>query len=70
MALTQHQAGTQHQPPRVASPSLPAHGDARTLLGGKEAFQQPPPARTVPDVQEPAAQLLVFVKSGKNIPEC
>lgn len=36
----------------------------------KEAFQQPPPARTVPDVQEPAAQLLVFVNSGKNIPEC
>lgn len=34
-----------------------------------EVFQQPPPACTVPDLHEPAAELLVFVNRGKNIPE-
>lgn len=49
--------------------SLPAHGDARNLLGRNGGVQQPPPACTVPDLHEPAAELLVFVNRGKNIPE-
>lgn len=68
MALTQHQANTQGQPPRSASPSLLMETQG-TSWEETEVFQQPPPARTVPDLREPAAELLVFVNRGKNSPE-